>query len=406
MNFTGLAQKNGAVTSQIRIGKEKSLYTRSARLPNETANLLLGCDAVVSVSPSITRTLNPDKTIAIINGRVEPVGVAGVHIGTVVDDSLLKKHLENHLEAENIKFIDISNLAETLVGDTVSANIMMLGMAAQKGLLPIEINSLERAIELNGVAIEQNLRAFNWGRLLSEYPEIVFKSAHLDQVTVEEKSINHYIEKFSKILKQYQDEEYAKLFLFNVNKVISKETKISGSKKELPLSRKVALTLFRMMRYKDEYEVARLHTSGEFAKNFLNKNKNVKLEYYLAPPLFSKKDPETGHLIKQRFGPWIFQAFKILSSLKFLRNTKFDIFGYTTERKKERALVKKTLNTIEKISDNLNENNYKKIMDFLDIPLSIKGYGHVKEKNMITAEDKWDKTLDRIFLKKNFKKVS
>ena len=406
MNFTGLAQKNGAVTSQIRISKDKSLYTRSARLPNETADLLLGCDAVVSVSPSITRTLNPNKTIAIINGRVEPVGVAGVHIGTVVDDSLLKKHLENHLEEENIKFIDISNLAESLVGDTVSANIMMLGMAAQKSLIPIEISSLEKAIELNGVAIEQNLRAFNWGRLLSEYPEIVFKAAHMDQVIAEEKPIGNYLEKFSEILEQYQDKDYSNLFLSNVNKVISKETKISNSKTELPLSRKVALTLFRIMRYKDEYEVGRLHTSGEFAKSFLQKNKNVKLEYYLAPPLFSKKDPETGNLIKQRFGPWVFQAFKILSSLKFLRNTKFDIFGYTTERKKERALVKKTLNTVNKISNNLNENNFQKFIDFLDIPLSIKGYGHVKEKNMISAENKWDKALDKIIVEKDLKKVS
>ena len=160
------------------------------------------------------------------------------------------------------------------------------------------------------------------------------------------------------------------------------------------------------MRYKDEYEVGRLHTSGEFAKDFLQKNKNVKLEYYLAPPLFSKKDPETGHLIKQRFGPWVFQAFKILSSLKFLRNTKFDIFGYTTERKKERALVKKILHTINQISKNLNENNYEKFVDFLDIPLSIKGYGHVKEKNMINAENKWDKTLDKILVEKDLKKVS
>jgi indolepyruvate ferredoxin oxidoreductase len=406
MNFTGLAQKNGAVTSQIRISKDKSLYTRSARLPNETADLLLGCDAVVSVSPSITRTLNPNKTIAIINGRVEPVGVAGVHIGTVVDDSLLKKHLENHLEEENIKFIDISNLAESLVGDTVSANIMMLGMAAQKSLIPIEISSLEKAIELNGVAIEQNLRAFNWGRLLSEYPEIVFKAAHMDQVIAEEKPIGNYLEKFSEILEQYQDKDYSNLFLSNVNKVISKETKISNSKTKLPLSRKVALTLFRIMRYKDEYEVGRLHTSGEFAKSFLQKNKSVKLEYYLAPPLFSKKDPETGHLVKQKFGPWVFQAFKILSSLKFLRNTKFDIFGYTTERKKERALVKKTLNTVNKISNNLNENNFQKFIDFLDIPLSIKGYGHVKEKNMISAENKWDKALDKILVEKDLKKVS
>ena len=187
MNFTGLAQKNGAVTSQIRIGREKSLYNRSARLPNETADLLLGCDAVVSVSPSITRTLNPDKTIAIVNGRVEPVGVAGVHIGTVVDDSLLKKHLENHLAVENLQFIDISKLAEHLVGDTVYANIMMLGIAAQKNLIPIDISSIKKAIELNGVAIQQNLMAFNWGRLLSEHPQDVFNSAKIEKITEKEK---------------------------------------------------------------------------------------------------------------------------------------------------------------------------------------------------------------------------
>ena len=116
--------------------------------------------------------MNPDKTIAIVNGRVEPVGVAGVHIGTVVDDSLLKKHLENHLAVENLQFIDISKLAEHLVGDTVYANIMMLGIAAQKNLIPIDINSIKKAIELNGVAIQQNLMAFNWGRLLSSIPKM------------------------------------------------------------------------------------------------------------------------------------------------------------------------------------------------------------------------------------------
>ena len=406
MNFTGLAQKNGAVTSQIRIGKEKTLYERSARLPNEAADVLLGCDAVVSVSPSITRTLNPKKTIAIINGRVEPVGVAGVHIGTVVDDSLLKKHLENHLEIENINFMDISNLAEALVGDTVSANIMMLGMAAQKGLLPIKIESLTKAIELNGVAIQQNLNAFNWGRLLSEEPEKVFDAAKLKQEKTEYISITDYVEKFSKILGEYQNKEYSQIFLSSVNKIIKRENQTPNANKDLPLARKVALTLFRAMRYKDEYEVARLHTSGEFAQNFLNENKNAKLEYYLAPPLFSKKDPDTGHLLKRRFGPWIFNAFKILSYFKFLRGTKFDIFGYTLERKKERALARKTIKTVNKISDILNENNYNKIIEFLDIPLSIKGYGHVKEKNMNIAEKKWDIAFEKIINNKSLKKVS
>ena len=406
MNFTGLAQKNGAVTSQIRIGREKSLYNRSARLPNETADLLLGCDAVVSVSPSITRTLNPNKTIAIVNGRVEPVGVAGVHIGTVVDDSLLKKHLENHLATENLQFIDISKLAEHLVGDTVYANIMMLGIAAQKNLIPIDINSITKAIELNGVAIKQNLMAFNWGRLLSEYPQDVFNSAKIEKIIDKEITINTYVDRFYKILEQFQDKKYADLFLSKVNKIMNLEENMGNFKKDLPLTRKIALTLFRIMRYKDEYEVARLHTSGEFAQNFLKQNQGEKLEFYLAPPLFSKKDPETGHLKKHRFGQWVFNIFKILSKFKFLRGSKFDVFGYTDERKRERQLVQKILYTVDQIYENLNENNHSQIIEFLEIPLSIKGYGHVKEKSMDKAELDWKTNFEKIINNKTLKKVS
>ena len=406
MNFTGLAQKNGAVTSQIRIGREKSLYNRSARLPNETADLLLGCDAVVSVSPSITRTLNPNKTIAIVNGRVEPVGVAGVHIGTVVDDSLLKKHLENHLAIENLQFIDISKLAEHLVGDTVYANIMMLGIAAQKNLIPIDINSIKKAIELNGVAIKQNLMAFNWGRLLSEYPQDVFNSAKIEKIIDKEITINTYVDRFYKILEKFQDKKYADLFLSKVNKIMNLEKNMGDFKKDLPLTRKIALSLFRIMRYKDEYEVARLHTSGEFAQNFLKQNQGEKLEFYLAPPLFSKKDPETGHLKKHRFGQWVFNIFKILSKFKFLRGSKFDVFGYTNERKRERQLVQKILYTVDQIYENLNENNHSQIIEFLEIPLSIKGYGHVKEKSMDKAELDWKTNFEKIINNKTLKKVS
>ena len=406
MNFTGLAQKNGAVTSQIRIGREKSLYNRSARLPNETADLLLGCDAVVSVSPSITRTLNPNKTIAIVNGRVEPVGVAGVHIGTVVDDSLLKKHLENHLAIENLQFIDISKLAEHLVGDTVYANIMMLGIAAQKNLIPIDINSIKKAIELNGVAIKQNLMAFNWGRLLSEYPQDVFNSAKIEKIIDKEITINTYVDRFYKTLEQFQDKKYADLFLSKVNKIMNLEKNMGNFKKDLQLTRKIALSLFRIMRYKDEYEVARLHTSGEFAQNFLKQNQGEKLEFYLAPPLFSKKDPETGHLKKHRFGQWVFNIFKILSKFKFLRGSKFDVFGYTDERKRERQLVQKILYTVDQIYENLNENNHSQIIEFLEIPLSIKGYGHVKEKSMDKAELDWKTNFEKIINNKTLKKVS
>ena len=404
MNFTGLAQKNGAVTSQIRISSNKSLYTKSARLPNETANLLLGCDAVVSVSPSITRTLNTKKTKAIVNGRVEPLGVAGVHIGKVVDDQLLKKHLEIHINSNNINFVDISSLAEALVGDTVSANIMMLGLAAQNGFLPIDISSIEKAIELNGVAINQNITAFRWGRLLAENPKQVFQAAGLFEKKEKKETVQDYIDNFSKILELYQDKVYANKFNDLVNKLFEKENKLFKDKIELPLTRKVALTLFRLMRYKDEYEVARLHTTGDFANQFLSNNKEAKLEYYLAPPLFSKIDKDTGHLQKRRFGSWMFNVFKILSNFKFLRGTKFDLFGYTAERKSERVLAQKIMNTIIAITENLDQNNHKRVLDFLEIPLSIKGYGHIKEKNMKIAETKWDTSLEKIIKSKDLKK--
>ena len=230
----------------------------------------------------------------------------------------------------------------------------MLGLAAQSGFLPIEISSIEKAIELNGVAINQNITAFKWGRLLAESPKEVFQTAGLLEENQKKETIQSYVDNFYKVLELYQDKVYANKYNDIVSKVFEKETKLFKDKTEVPLTRKVALTLFRLMRYKDEYEVARLHTSGDFAKQFLSSNKDAKLEYYLAPPLFSKIDKNTGHLQKRRFGSWMFKAFKILSGLKFLRGTRFDLFGYTAERKSERALVKKTINTIIAVTKNLD----------------------------------------------------
>ena len=168
---------------------------------------------------------------------------------------------------------------------------------------------------------------------MCEQPQSVFNAAGLNSKKSKNISIDKYVDNFSDILEKYQNKEYSKIFLSNVKKVIEKENQIDNSEKNcLYLER--FLTLFRAMRYKDEYEVARLHTSGDFAQTFLNENKNAKLEYYLAPPLFSKKDPDTGHLLKRRFGSSVFKIFKVLSYFKFLRGTKLDIFGYTLERKK------------------------------------------------------------------------
>ncbi len=396
MNFTGLAQKNGAVTSQIRISKNKTLYEKSARLPNESAHLLLGCDAVVSVSPSITRTFNPIITKAIINGRVEPIGVAGVHTGTTVDDQLLKKHLENHLDTNNLEFLDMSLLAEKLVGDTVSANIMMIGYASQKHLLPLSVNSLEKAIELNGVSIEQNLKAFNWGRLLAEKKMNVFKHAGLIKNEKTKIDVKNEILKFRKILTDYQNNDLAKLYENLINKLYLKEKKLFGNEKNFVLSRKASRMLFRFMRYKDEYEVARLHTQTNFSKNFLNNNKNFKIEYYLAPPIFSFKDLSTGHPKKIKFGSWIILLFKILSKFKFVRGSKFDIFGKTSERKKERELAEKAKLSIKYITENLIDQNYRICENLIDTSLKINGFGHVKDNKINQYESVWENLLEKI----------
>ena len=405
MNFTGLAQKNGAVTSQIRISSRKNLYEKSARLPNKSADLLLGCDAVVSVSPLITRTLNLNKTKAVINGRVEPVGVSGVYTGTTVDDQLLKKHLENHLNSENIEFINMSDLAEKLVGDTVSANIMLLGYALQKGFLPISNHALEKAIKLNGVSIQQNLDAFNWGRLLVSNRSLVFKKAGLLVEKLSDDDPKVKIKKFHNILSDYQDDKYAKKYLETIEKLYAKEKLLFKNKFDFSLTKNSALMLFRFMRYKDEYEVARLHTSGEFANNFLNKNMKKNINFYLAPPLLNIRDKNTGHLKKIKFGSWMFYVFKLLSKLKFLRGTKFDFFGQTNERKKEVALAEKSLLTINIIIKNISITNYNICEDLINAALNIKGYGHVKEKNIKIYEEKWNSFLRKIDLH-SIKKVS
>jgi indolepyruvate ferredoxin oxidoreductase len=405
MNFTGLAQKNGAVTSQIRISSRKNLYEKSARLPNKSADLLLGCDAVVSVSPLITRTLNLNKTKAVINGRVEPVGVSGVYTGTTVDDQLLKKHLENHLNSENIEFINMSDLAEKLVGDTVSANIMLLGYALQKGFLPISNHALEKAIKLNGVSIQQNLDAFNWGRLLVSNRSLVFKKAGLLVEKLSNDDPKVKIKKFHNILSDYQDDKYAKKYSETIEKLYAKEKLLFKNKFDFSLTKNSALMLFRFMRYKDEYEVARLHTSGGFAKSFLNKKMKKNINFYLAPPLLNIRDKNTGHLKKIKFGSWMFYVFKLLSKLKFLRGTKFDLFGQTNERKKEVALAKKSLLTIDIIIKNISRTNYNICEDLLNAALNIKGYGHVKEKNIKIYEEKWNSFLRKIDLH-SVKKVS
>ena len=283
----------------------------------------------------------------------------------------------NHYEA--------SRLATALLGDSIATNLFMLGIAYQKGLIPISSKALEEAIELNAVSVELNKKAFFWGRKMVIDPDLVQRAAEpstplrLKKPDISE-NLEEIISRRIKFLTAYQNEDYADRYLELVRKVQNIEGQKTKGRDDL--TKAVAKYFFKILAYKDEYEVARLYTNGEFRKNIKDQFEgNYKLQFHLAPPLFSERDPNTGHQIKKEFGSGTLFMFYILSRLKFLRGTKFDPFGYTSERKLERKLVKKYESNIKEILSQLTHENHELAVAIAKIPEHIRGYGHVKHDN-------------------------
>ena len=300
--------------------------------------------------------------------------------------------------------VDANELAMALIGDAIATNLFMLGYAWQKGLVPISHEALMRAIELNGAAVEMNRKAFNWGRMAVHDLAVVKQAAGIGAVTLGApsganesatasafidngtitKSLDETIALRVKFLTEYQDAAYAQQYQSFVEKIRSAENRHMASK--TGLSEATAKYLFKLMAYKDEYEVARLYTTGDFEKRIKETfDGDFKIKFNLAPPMFSKKD-SNGHLIKQEYGSWIFTAFKIMTKLKGLRGGAFDIFGKTEERKMERQLIVDYRNTIEELINSLNSANYALAVEIAKVPEHIRGYGHVKEQHFAKAK--------------------
>jgi len=300
--------------------------------------------------------------------------------------------------------VDANELAMALIGDAIATNLFMLGYAWQKGLVPISHEALMRAIELNGAAVEMNRKAFNWGRMAvhdlavvkqaagigaatvgapSGANESATASAFIDNGTIT-KSLDETIALRVKFLTEYQDSTYAEQYKTFVEKIRSAESRHMAGK--TCLSEATAKYLFKLMAYKDEYEVARLYTTGDFEKRIKETfDGDFKIKFNLAPPMFSKKD-SNGHLIKQEYGSWIFTAFKIMTKLKGLRGGTFDIFGKTEERKMERQLIVDYRHTLEELIGGLNAANYSLAIEIAKVPEHIRGYGHVKEEHFAKAK--------------------
>jgi indolepyruvate ferredoxin oxidoreductase len=291
--------------------------------------------------------------------------------------------------------IAATEIATALIGDAIATNLFMLGVAWQRGLVPISFDALVRAIELNGAAVEMNKTAFAWGRLAAIDPQAVLEAAGLAEAPAQAQAatlddevlsttLDETIERRVKFLTDYQDRAYAGRYVALVDKVRQAEArKASGS---TALTEAVARYYFKLMAYKDEYEVARLYTSGEFMQRIQKQfDGDYKIHFNLAPPMLSKRDAN-GHLVKQEFGPWIFTAFKLIKRLKFLRGGAFDVFGKTGERRMERQLIVDYARTMEELLGTLDDDNVDLATQIAAVPEHIRGYGHVKEAHFAKAK--------------------
>jgi indolepyruvate ferredoxin oxidoreductase len=266
----------------------------------------------------------------------------------------------------------------------------MLGYAYQKGWVPLAEDSFARAIELNGVAVEFNKKAFVWGRRAAVDLALVERLATPAEVIpisqAFSRNLDELIARRVEFLTGYQDAAYANRYRKLVERVREVEALKAGS---TALTEAVARYYFKLMAYKDEYEVARLYSDPGFTQKIAGMFEGAyKLKFHLAPPIFNKPDPRTGEATKSEFGPWMMTAFRILAKLGRLRGTPFDVFGMSEERKTERRLIVEYEATVAELLERLDRENHKLAVEVANIPEHIRGFGHVKRRHLLEAKKK------------------
>ena len=379
LDMTGMSQKNGSVTSHVKVAKTPA-HLRAQRIATGEADLILGCDMLTSGAYDAVSKMRPGRTFAIVNQHEQPPGTFAQNADWQYPaESVEALITESVGGSQSVDFINATKLATALMGDSIASNLFMMGYAFQKGRIPLSEASLLRAIELNGVAVESNKRSFLWGRRAAVDFKRVEKLATPSQAVVVQmpQSLENVIKKRVEFLTGYQDAAYAAAYEQLVSEVRAKETALGLGNK---LSTAIAKSLFKLMSYKDEYEVARLYTDGRFVEQLKTQFEgDFSLKFNLAPPLFAKKDAK-GHLVKAEYGSWMWKAFTLLARFKGLRGGTFDIFGYTEERKMERALITEFRAVVAELMAGLSAGNHEQAVAIASLPEKIRGFGHVKEK--------------------------
>ena len=358
---------------------------------------MLACDMVTAASEQGLAKVSREETTAIVNTQETMTGAFTSNPDLPFPGEVFKETIKRTTGENSAHFINATQIATQLLGDSIASNLFMLGYAIQKGHIPLSTSSVEEAIEINGVAIEFNKQALLWGRRAAHdlaAVEKLIKPKEEPTRPYEEVSLEALIEKRSKFLTEYQDRAYAERYAALLKRVQEVERKKTPTANGLDLA--VAKNAFKLMAYKDEYEVARLFSDGSFIKKINQQFEgDYRIEFNLAPPLISKKDPITGQLKKRTFGPWMMNAFRLLAKLKVLRGTTFDILGKTEERKTERKLIEQYFGLVDIVLSNLNNENHHTAVELLSLPEQIRGYGHVKEKAIKMVKSKERQLLER-----------
>jgi indolepyruvate ferredoxin oxidoreductase len=388
----GLAQKGGATWSHVLIG-ERAEDIRTTRVSMAGADLIIGCDPIVTAGKETVLRMRAGRTHVALNSHSTPTAAFVKNANWTNPADACAAEIVHAVGPEGVCAFDADAASTRLMGDSIYTNPMMLGYAWQKGWIPLSRESMLRAIELNAVAVDNNKAAFEWGRrsahdwasvekLLSPFHVIDFKKRE---------TVETLVARRVEFLTAYQNQAYADAYRAYVDKIRAAESPLGKTL----LTESVARGLFKLMAYKDEYEVARLHAETGFQEKVSAMFEgDFKIHFHLAPPAIAKRN-DKGELQKMKFGPAMLTGFRLLARLKGLRGTALDVFGRSHERRTERALIAQYRDSIDRVVPSLNAGNHALAVEIARIPEQIKGFGHVKDRNLAAARVQWDRLMQQ-----------
>ncbi|MGO4173028.1 indolepyruvate ferredoxin oxidoreductase family protein [Bosea sp. TAF32] len=394
IDMAGLAQKGGAVFSHVKLAPHPD-DIHAIRVAAGQADLVLGCDLTVTGSKKVLGAIRPERGTVIVNTAESLPGDFTRNADFSLPTERLKRAILSAAGRDQTHFLDATAAAVAFLGNAIAANMFMLGHAWQLGAVPLSREALLRAIELNGEAVAMNRKAFELGRRAAHDPQalagLLSQSKAATPARQLSQTLDEIIERRVAFLTAYQNAAYAARYRHLVARAQTREAAVTPG--QTTLSEAVARNLFKLMAFKDEYEVARLYSDGAFRKQVAatfeaegNHGKPLRYEFHLAPPLLARRDPNTGLPRKMSFGPWMMGAFSVLAKFRRLRGTAFDLFSYTEERRIERGLIADYEVLLNELLTRLSPANQALCIALAAIPEKIRGFGHVKERHLKAAK--------------------